>query len=343
MERSGSIRVTTLVDANLDRARRLGGLFPRASICRELQDAYPALSGTTVTLVASPPGLHRQHVATAMAGRSHVLCEKPFTPSARDSAGLKQLAEASGLKVAVGMTRRFLPALATARRLIQAGALGWPISFACREGGVYAWPIASDAPFRREVGGGGVLLDKGVHVLDTLLWLFGPMQVESAMDDAWQGGVESNCRLRLSNAQTSGTVSLSWDQNLSSGLIVRGPLAQLNINPDQFRFLEMSKRGGAVERQPATLDCPAGLGAGAGGTQVTPASYEECIWLQWVSFLRAVLHGEAVPVDPAAALLVTEQIETAYQIMLPLRQPWLSAAANLELSRRHWRSHLLSA
>jgi predicted dehydrogenase len=339
MERSGAIRVTTLVDANLDRARRLGRLFPRASICSELQNAYPALTGTTVTLVASPPGLHRQHVATALAGRSHVLCEKPFTPCARDSAELKQLGEATGLKVAVGMTRRFLPALATARRLIQEGALGWPLTFTCREGGIYAWPVASDAPFRREVGGGGVLLDKGVHVLDTLLWLFGPMQVESAMDDAWQGGVESNCRLRLSNAQTSGSVLLSWDQNLSSGLIVRGPLAQLNINLDQFRFLEMSKRGGPLERQPASLGWPA---AGA-GTQVTPASYEDCIWLQWVSFLRAVLHDEAVLVDPAAALLVTEQIENAYQIMLPLRQPWLGAVDNLELSRRHWRSHLLSA
>lgn len=342
LERAGAARVAALVDPNPERARRLARGFPGAAIHGDLPAAYAGLAGTTVTLVASPPGFHRAHVAAALAAGSHVLCEKPFTPSVRDSAELQRLGEAAGRKLAVGMTRRFFPSLATARRLIHAGTLGWPLTFACREGSVYAWPITSDAPFRREVGGGGVLLDKGVHVLDTLLWLFGPMQVEQAADDAWRGGVEGNCQLRLANARTTGTVSLSWDQNLASGLHVRGPLAELKVNPDQFRHVEIAKAGGPFERLPTEFKCPATL-AGGDADGVTPATYEDCIWLQWVSFLRAVLRDEPVPVDPAAAVTVTAQIESAYRQMAPMRQPWLGAAENEELARRHWPTQPLPA
>jgi predicted dehydrogenase len=342
IERSGKASVAALVDPDEKRIRRMQRWFPSATGHRQVDEAYPQTATPRVTLVASPPGLHRRHVEQALEAGSHVLCEKPFTPCVRDSADLKRLGEAAGVKLAVGMTRRFFPSLAIARRLIHAGTLGWPLTFACREGSVYAWPITSDAPFRREVGGGGVLLDKGVHVLDTLLWLFGPMQVEQAADDAWRGGVEGNCQLRLANARTTGTVSLSWDQNLASGLHVRGPLAELKVNPDQFRYVEIARAGGPFERLPTELKCPATLGDGA-GEGVTPATYEDCIWLQWVCFLRAVLRDEPVPVDPAAAVTVTEQIESAYRQMAPMRQPWLGAAENEELARRHWTTQPLPA
>jgi hypothetical protein len=168
------------------------------------------------------------------------------------------------------------------------------------------------------------------------------MQVEASADDAWQGGVEANCHLRLANARTTGTVSLSWDQNLASGLRVRGPLAELKVNPDQFRYIEISRAGGSFERLPTELKFPATLDGGA-DDGVTPATYEDCIWLQWVCFLRAVLRDEPVPVDPAAAVIVTEQIESAYRQMTPLRQPWLGAAENEELARRHWMPQPLPA
>lgn len=335
LERAHALKVSTLVDPSPERTARLRRLFPGAAVAAE-----PAATSTDVpmaaTLVASPPPLHRQHVAAALAAGNHVLCEKPLGPTVADTEAIAALASQARRLVMVGMTRRFQPALATAAGWVRCNQSGEGVEFIWREGGVYTWPIRTDAPFRRRTGGGGVLLDKGVHVLDALLWLFGPLQVEAAWDDAWQGGVEGNCGLKLRAEGVRGDVQLSWDQPLKSGLWIRHAGSELWVDFAESRFVRTRTNGGPWERNPCTFQFPASVAA-KDATRVAPADYEEGIRLQWVGFLRAMLHGEPVPVDPAGALLVARQIESAYRIMEPLPPPWLSPVARAENVRRHWK------
>jgi predicted dehydrogenase len=247
------------------------------------------------------------------------------------------LAERRASVLMVGLTRRFFPSLATACEILRSGVLGGKVEFRCYEGSVYQWPIASDAPFRREVGGGGVLMDKGVHVLDALTWMFGPMSVVGAEDDALVGGVEGNCRVTLAGKEARGVMQLSWDQLTANGLFIRGSLGEMRVDPNEFRWIEVKNAQGAWERHSCRTSWPASIKPST-PKKIAPRAYEDCIYLQWIHFLRAVAFGETVPVDGRAALSVAAQIETAYTIAVPLAQPWLSPEEQAAAALRHWRN-----
>ncbi len=336
LTRQGAVRVTALVDRSKERMARFKRVFPEA-VCFEDAAAAFRSAGAEAALVASPPGLHRAHVEAAFSNGCHVLCEKPLATSVKDVTELAGMSERLGLILMVGLTRRFFPSLATAGAMLRAGDLGGQVEFRCHEGGVYQWPIASDAPFRREAGGGGVLMDKGVHVLDSLLWLFGPMSVVGAEDDALAGGVEGNCRVKLAGKEVRGVMQLSWDQETANGLHIKGSFGEMRVDPNEFRWIELRRAQGAWERRPCRSSWPASLKAPAPTTKA-PRVYEDCIYMQWIQFLRAVALGEPVPVDGRAALTVAAQIEAAYASAAPLPQPWLSAEEQTAAARRHWRN-----
>jgi predicted dehydrogenase len=52
---------------------------------------------------------------------------------------------------------------------------------------------------RKELSGGGILLDQGIHMLDLFQFLIGPMRVKSALlaDAFWKCGVEDNAFVLL--------------------------------------------------------------------------------------------------------------------------------------------------
>ena len=64
------------------------------------------------------------------------------------------------------------------------------------QGVIPRWPFATDFLLKKEMAGGGVLADFGVHVLDLLLWWLGDWAEVEYRDDA-MGGIESDCEMRL--------------------------------------------------------------------------------------------------------------------------------------------------
>ena len=336
LEKQGVLKVVALADPADKRIQEFQKRFPAA---KGYPDAAAALAGQhiDITLVASPPSLHRQHTEVALQAGSHVLCEKPFTVTAADAAFLTRLAETKQRLVAVGLTRRFFPSLAMAAQLVADGSLGDNLTFICREGGAFNWPLTSDALFRRATAGGGVLADKGVHVLDSLLWVFGRMNVASAQDDAQTGGVEGNITLQLAGTSLSGTLQLSFTQALNSGFWISGSRGEVWVQPEEFRFIRRRQGPGPWERVPCTAGWPLDA-ATPNAPRVIPKNYDECIIMQWVAMVRAVRFGEAVPVTAAQAEFVISQIEEAYRVVKPWPQPWLSPAEQAVATAKHWKN-----
>ena len=152
-------------------------------------------------------------------------------------------------------------------------------------------------------------MDKGVHVLDSLLWLFGPMTVAQCQEDAMTGGVEGNCRLQL-EGKALGTMQLSWDQPIANGLRIRGSLGEMRLEPTEFRWIELRLEGCEWKRVPCATRWPISLRHRQ--PQVSaPRVYEDCIHLQWVQFLRSVIYGEPLPAGAREAHIVARQIESA--------------------------------
>jgi len=217
--RCEDVEVTVLVDKNLQRARSLAEQFGVV----EVTDDYRRIGGKAdAAIVALPHFLHARVAVDLMGLGMDMLVEKPMALSTAECDQMIAAAEEHGVKLAVGLVRRFLDSYRLVKSLIDSGALGAITSFDVREGHVFVWPVASDFFFRREAAGGGVLIDIGVHVLDTLLWWLGDYESVTYCDDCY-GGVEANCTLNLKMKNgAEGTVEISRTRNLRNTAIIRG-------------------------------------------------------------------------------------------------------------------------
>lgn len=334
LEAQGILRVAALVDPDPARTAALGRHFKRARAFAALTQAL-AESSIDLTIVASPPSLHAEHVISALAAGTHVLCEKPMASRTKDAEDMVAAAQGAGRVVAVGMTRRMYPCLADAQRLLASGTLGEELRFTYREGRIYDWPVSTPAAFRRATAGGGVLTDLGSHVLDFLAALFGVPGVIAYADDGQADGVETNCRIELSFPHSAGSVQLSWNQPLQNGLHIVGSRGELVLDPGRIGALRWRQLGGPWTYQESTAGWPSGLEVA--GPSGTPRTHDECIQFQVVRVLRAIVLGEPPPVTAEDALAVIRAIDACYRCATPLRLPWLTAAEQAALDARHWR------
>ena len=335
LEKRGWLKVEVLVEPSERRRSWAAKAFPGTRI---EADAKRAFEGRAIDLaiLTSPPPFHGEHAKSAFESGAHVLSEKPLADKVVAGEQMLEHARLANRLLAVGMTRRFYPCLAQARQLLSSGKLGRVLKYSYREGGVYAWPITSTAPFRRETSGGGVLLDKGVHVLDFLYWLFGPGEIHENQDDSLRGGVEGNSVVKLRHGTVEGLMQLSWDQDLNSGFTISCENGEITMPIGPLHDLYLRRLGESWNRVPVEVNWASDMEA-KGGSRGHPRIYYECIDFQLIQVLRAILHGESVPVSGSDGLIVLKSIERAYEIATPMAQNWLPPAEQDFARRNHWK------
>ncbi len=335
LRRKGAVRVVALVDNQKKNAARFLKKFPGATVFEKLSEALAA-EPIGLTFIASPPGLHAEHALAALASGSHVLVEKPMVTNSADAQRLAEATKAAGRITAVGLPRRYYPHVAEVSDLISKGDFGSNITFRYREGGTFGWPVASDAVFKRERSGGGVLMDKGVHALDVLEQLFGDVRVLRCRDDALRGGVECGATLDLKYPNAQGELHLSWDQPLNNGIWIFGEKCEVYLGLDVIHTYRRREPGGQWSVRAARKAWPNSLQPN--GPLKTPSDYYQCIALQWWGALRAIVLGEKPAVDAERAGQVIKAIETAYSKSEPMPLPWLTAIEQENSVQSHWRT-----
>lgn len=131
-----------------------------ASLPRHLVDA---------ALVAVPSRLHVTVIGELLDLGVPILCEKPCGLTADDTDRIAAAASSAGVPVRVAYWRRFAPELIRLRQDIAAGHLG-DISLIAS----HQWDEAPPpAAFRDPASSGGIVVDCGVHDLDTVQWVTG--------------------------------------------------------------------------------------------------------------------------------------------------------------------------
>lgn len=127
--------------------------------------------------VFTPASSHAEiGLACARAGK-HVLMEKPLDISTERAEALVAGCREAGVRLGVVLQHRFRPAAMRAAELLAAGALGRVVGCSTT---IRLWrPQAYyDEPGRgtRARDGGGVLISQGIHTLDLMLSLAGPVE-----------------------------------------------------------------------------------------------------------------------------------------------------------------------
>lgn len=129
-----------------------------------------------VVAICSPSATHASQARTALGHGKHVVVEKPLALSIADAEDVVAAAEARGLTLSVISQRRFEPEHVAVKRLLESGELG-RIRLATTQ--VHWWRddnYYAAAPWRARMDeGGGSVMNQGVHNIDLLTWLCGPV------------------------------------------------------------------------------------------------------------------------------------------------------------------------
>ena len=126
--------------------------------------------------VLTPPNTHLEIATELACAGKHVLLEKPLDVSTARAQRLVATCEQAGVTLGVVLQHRFKPAAERLAAILRAGALGEVVNCSTS---IRLWRPQSyyDEPGRgtKARDGGGVLLTQGIHTLDLMLSLAGPI------------------------------------------------------------------------------------------------------------------------------------------------------------------------
>lgn len=132
-------------------------------------------------VLATPHTQHTSQIVAAAAAGKHVFTEKPLGVSAADAERAAKACAEAGVTLAVGYNWRFQPALRHIRKLLDDGTLGRVLHIEGNFCGpsAYRFPKGHWRQDRNEGPAGG-MTGRGVHVVDAMLSLAGPIESVTA-------------------------------------------------------------------------------------------------------------------------------------------------------------------
>ncbi len=155
--------------------------------------------------IATPNHRHTEDCLMCLETGKPVLCEKPFTIKASDARRIVSVAREKKLFCMEAMWMRFMPLIQRLKMEIDNGLIGEPRLMVANFG--YPVPGSNENRFFNPELGGGGLLDRGLYPISLACFLFGlPDQVSG------------QCAKASTGVDTSGSVSLSWNNGSLASL-----------------------------------------------------------------------------------------------------------------------------
>ena len=122
--------------------------------------------------VCTPNGLHAPCAIAALNAGAHVIVEKPLAMNAREGQRMLDAAKKNRRKLVIGFQHRYEPRTQFIKKAVDNGDLGkilYGRVQALRRRGIPNWGVFG----RKDLQGGGPLIDIGVHVLETTHYVMG--------------------------------------------------------------------------------------------------------------------------------------------------------------------------
>lgn len=317
------VELTACVDRNLANACKLAEEYQIPHVFAESSEITPDIADAAV--ICTPP-FHHAPCAVELAGKGiHVFVEKPMTLTHADALRMVEAAEAAGVVLSVGTFRRLLPSTRMLKALVDSEWLGRPLRFDLRGGSEYGWAAATLGNMRKDLAGGGVLMDIGPHVLDQILYILGNRAELIEYQDNSLGGIETDCLARLRIARTGGDlegcVELSRLRPLRNTLQIeceRGRLEiatneryEVVVTPQALDLHDSLRR----EARPYRLKCS--------WADEPDMPWFEPFRMEIDDWVEAIQAGKTPELSGRSALPVVKLIDDCYQQASRLCEPWV--------------------
>lgn len=327
--------IVGVVDRDLDRAKTLANKHAIPGVFDDVGNMLKELSPDVVS-VCTPAGSHKEHAEAALRAGAHVLCEKPLTITSRDAADLFKAAQESDRHLLVGQSMRFYNQVAAAKAFAAGGQLGdiycADVARMRRRG------IPTHGSFHiKELSGGGVLVDLGVHMLDTVLWVMGNPKVVAVSGATYSKIGPRNENLITSSVESGafagGVSSASYDAatfnvedfasaflRLDNGGTIHLKVCWAANIPDSAGGVMIMGTEGGLSFDPRVLDLRVIKNMGRYQVDITPKILPPepnhpfyAHWHMIAHFVRVIKGTEEICVKKEEALNVMRALEAIYQ------------------------------
>ena len=265
-------------------------------------------------IICTPNLYHAPSTISALEHGLHVLCEKPMALDPNEAQSMLDASKKSGKILTIGFHYRHMGNVRAAKAVVDSGDLGKVYMTrvqAIRRRGIPSW----GSFVHKHMQGGGAMIDYGVHLLDSALWLMGnPKPVEVSASLSQYLGKEPNVNpwgdwnykeftvedqvaaFVLDNGSTM-ILECSWALNVPASvenISLSGTKAGMEVFP---LSINKAAHGMLVNEKPDWL----------AGERLDPGD------VQTADFVNAVLHNTKPIVQPEEALQVTQLIDAMYR------------------------------
>jgi predicted dehydrogenase len=267
--------------------------------------------------VCTPNGLHAPAAVAALRAGAHVLVEKPMAMNARQAQAMVEAARKYRRKLVIGFQYRYDPKTKFIQGAIEAGQLGKIVYArvqALRRRGIPNWGVFG----RKELQGGGPLIDIGVHALEMTHFAMGSPQPVAA----------SGCTFTYLGDRKSEVASMwpNWDyqnytvEDLAIGQIrfANGAVLSIeasfaaHIEKDEWNFVLMGEKGGASWNPPGLFRDDAGYMINSAPGWLPGGSAGDCFAAKMRNFVEHVLYDRPTLAPAEHGLMVQKMLDGIY-------------------------------
>ena len=323
-----------IADVNVDGAAKAAHQYGFEKFSGNWRDLIDE-SAIDVISITTPNTMHKEMALAAIAAGKHVHCEKPLSPTLKDSEEMLKAAEAKGVITQVGFNYIKNPMLKVARDMIAAGELGEITGFR----GIHAEDYMHDpeSPWTWRIdpsGGPGVIADLGSHIIGMARFLLGPIasvnaDVETVIKQRpkTKGGtdmvpvlVDDIARILVRFEKGfGGSIEANWvktGRNMQLGFEIEGSKGSLAFTQERLNELKFYKAGGNIrDKGFTTIESgpqhpPYGGFCVAGGHQL---GFNDLKTIEMAEFLRGIGAGKSAGPDFREAFEIQKVVEAAIQ------------------------------
>lgn len=165
------VKIVAGCDINKDNLKKFADTYKVTNTFADFNEMVrtPDLDAVTV---CTPNYLHKDPTIAALRAGKHVMVEKPMAMNAQEAQAMVDAAKESTASLVMGFQYRLGPASQAVKRAADAGRLGKILYVRCqalRRRGIPSWGVFG----RKELQGGGPLIDIGVHIIECAHFLMG--------------------------------------------------------------------------------------------------------------------------------------------------------------------------
>lgn len=174
-------------------------------------DEILARTDINAIVISTPNFLNKELTIKALLAGKHVFCEKPPAFTAKDMHDIKNVEAGSPhLKLMYGFNHRHHDSVIKMKEKIISGEYGQVLWMRGRYGKSVAEDYYNNWRAKKDLAGGGILLDQGIHMLDLFLHLAGDFdKVKAELSNSFCNlEVEDNAFVLLKNTSTGVNASL---------------------------------------------------------------------------------------------------------------------------------------